>query len=753
MRPIAFLPVFVVLAVGIGMIAANTGGSPAGLTASAQAQAPILTYDQLEIPFFDAWVRSPHADLTSLSFTYWNSTDPLAVPTTCAKCHSNQGFHDFIGLDGSQAGVVDEPAAPGILQCTTCHNDVTVAKAEVVMPSGELLTGLGREAVCMECHQGRQSGVSVAGAIERAGVDHDAVMDAQGFLNIHYYAAAATLYGADAGGGFEYPGKRYEPRFEHVSEFATCQTCHDPHSLQLDAASCATCHTGVETVADLKDIRMPGSFVDYDGDGDITTGIYYELSNLRSILFGLIQQYAADVVGRPIGYADGNPYYFFDLDGDGQISREEQTRANAYNTFTPRLLAAAYNYQVAKKDPGGYAHNAKYLIQIVYDSIEDLAGALGANTMALTRPGDEPAGEFLASAGGLDVASLRDALALTQVVDLGVIERLHRDDAGHFDAASQAWRYWDGAGAVPATCSTCHAGGGLPFFVANGVQIAHAPTQGMQCTTCHVAEDDFGLLEIASVRFPSGADLSFGTSGDNLCAVCHQGRASTGTVDARIGAIEDDVVSDRLGFINVHYFSAAASRFGGEAMGGYQYAGQDYVGFWPHDPDVGTCTQCHDPHNQQIDIVSTCSDCHAGVATVADLRDIREFPGDFDGDGDESVGTYYEIYAMVNMLNEAMQAYARDVVGTPIVYSSAAHPYFYIDANGNGVADPEEINRGNMYATWTPRLLRAAYNYQYAKKDTGGYAHNSQYIIQLLHDSIADLGWDVSGMHRPSDPF
>ena len=760
MRPVALLPVFVVLAIGVAVFAIHAGGPAAGLaTVSAQAEAPALSYDQVEIPFFDTWVRSPHADLTSLSFTYWNATDPLAVPVTCAKCHSNRGFHDYIGLDGSAAGVVDEPAAPGIIQCSTCHNEVTVAQTEVRMPSGALLTDLGREAVCMECHQGRASGATIVTAIERAAVDHDAVMEGQGFVNIHYYAAAATLYGADAGAGFEYPGKRYEARFEHVSTYATCQSCHDPHSLQIDVASCATCHAGVETIADLRDIRAAGSLVDYDGDGDITTGIHTELTNLRAMLFGLIQGYAAEVVGKPIGYADGHPYFFFDLDGDGAISREEQTRANAYNTFTPRLLAAAYNYQVAKKDPGGYTHNAKYLIQIVHDSIEDLAGALGGTTMGLARPGDEPAlaaapvGEVLASAGGLDFGSLRDALALAPVVDLGVIERLHRDDAGHFDGTSRAWRYWDAQGAVPAACSTCHTGGGLPFFIANGVQIAHAPTQGMQCTTCHVSESDFGLLTLESVRFPSGAVLSFGTSGDNMCAVCHQGRASTTTVDARIGSIEDDVVSDRLGFINIHYFSAAASRFGGEAMGGYQYAGRDYVGFWPHDPDVGTCTQCHDPHNQQVDIANTCSDCHSGVMTVADLRGIREFPGDFDGDGDESAGTYYEISNMVGMLNEAVQAYARDVVGTPIVYSSLAHPYFYIDANDNGVADPEEVNRPNMYVTWTPRLLRAAYNYQYAKKDPGGYAHNSQYVIQLLHDSLADLGWDVSGMHRPTDPF
>ena len=104
MRPIAFLPVLIVLAIGIGLIAANTGGSPAGLTASAQGEAPILTYDQLEIPFFDSWVRSPHADLTSRSFTYWNNSDPVAVPARCAKCHANEGYHDFVGYDGAARG-------------------------------------------------------------------------------------------------------------------------------------------------------------------------------------------------------------------------------------------------------------------------------------------------------------------------------------------------------------------------------------------------------------------------------------------------------------------------------------------------------------------------------------------------------------------------------------------------------------------------------------------------------------------------
>lgn len=746
MRWMVITTIALVALLGVGLIA-GTGKAPGGLTVSAQGNPVTMSYDHVKIPFFESWMGSPHADLTSRSFTNWNSADPPLVPVTCAKCHSSAGFHDFIGLDGSAAGVVDNPAAPGVLQCTTCHNDVTVAKTEVTMPSGMTLGDLGREAVCMECHQGRQSGANVSAAIARSGVvDHDAVMESQGFLNIHYYAAAATLYGADAGGGFEYPGKVYERRFEHVSEFATCQSCHDPHSLQLNVLSCATCHTGVETLEDLRSIRMPGSLVDYDGDGDITTGIYTELYNLRAILFGLIQAYADEVVGKPIGYADGNPYYFNDLDGDGQISREEQTRANAYTTFTPRLLAAAYNYQVAKKDPGGYTHNAKYLIQIVYDSIEDLASALNATTVALQRPGDAPI-PMLASATPL-YSDLQASLSATRVVDLGVIERLHRNDSGHFDSTGRAWRNWDAAGAVPATCSTCHSSDGFAFFLQHGTQIAQAPSQGMTCTTCHVAEDDFAVIDLEAVRFVSGATAAFDHSGDNLCMVCHQGRASGPTLDSRIRAIPDDEVSSTLAFLNIHYAPAAATRFGADVQGGYQYAGKEYVGFWPHDADAATCTQCHDPHNGRIDL-PLCSDCHGSVGSVAEIRAFREFFDDFNGDGNTEQGTYYEIQSMIYMLRDAIELHAREVIGAPIGYADA-NPYWFNDLDGDGAISREEQNRNNAYSSFTPRLLRAAYNYQFAKKDKGAYAHNPLYVIQLLHDSLESLGVDVSSMERPT---
>ncbi|HMB23956.1 MAG TPA: hypothetical protein VKP08_14035, partial [Anaerolineales bacterium] len=58
----------------------------------------------------------------------------------------------------------------------------------------------------------------------------------------------------------------------------------------------------------------------------------------------------------------------------------------------------------------------------------------------------------------------------------------------------------------------------------------------------------------------------------------------------------------------------------------------------------------------------------------------------------------------------------------------------------------------NFSGNWTPRLLEAAYNYQYTQKDPGAFVHNPKYVIQFLIDSIADLGGDVSKYTRPEVP-
>jgi hypothetical protein len=221
-------------------------------------------------------------------------------------------------------------------------------------------------------------------------------------------------------------------------------------------------------------------------------------------------------------------------------------------------------------------------------------------------------------------------------------------------------------------------------------------------------------------------------------------------VNNAIGDAPGDEVLEGLGFKNVHYFAAGATLFGDEAQGAYQYEGQEYVGRNEHVGGFDTCTECHSTHELEVEFAE-CADCHEGVETAEDLETIRVSETDYDGDGDVTEGIAGEIDTMAEALMVAIQAYANNNAATDsIVYDSHGYPYFFIDTNGDGEATPDEANYGNRYVTWTPDLLRAAYNYQYSQKDPGAYAHNAQYVMQVLYDSLADMGGDVTGMTRPT---
>lgn len=331
------------------------------------------------IPFFHDWAGSPHAKADARAFTNWNEDGE--IPEACARCHSTPGFLDYIGADGSAAGVVDRKAPTGsVIGCGACHNEATLGMSAVTFPSGLRVEDLGAEARCMTCHQGRTSGASVNKAV--AGQAEDTVVPELEFINIHYRAAGATLMGSLARGGYEYEGRAYASQRRHPAPFNSCITCHELHSVAPKAEPCAACHDGVTDRKSLASIRR--NRTDHDGDGDVAEGIAAEIEALHGRLLAAIQIYAKDVAGKPIGY-DGHahPYFFNDLSGDGAIGEDEAAAPNKYASWTPRLLKAAYNYQFVAKDPGAYAHNAPYALQLLHDSLADLSEA---NADGLSRP-------------------------------------------------------------------------------------------------------------------------------------------------------------------------------------------------------------------------------------------------------------------------------------------------------------------------------------------------------------------------------
>jgi len=463
-------------------------------------------------------------------------------------------------------------------------------------------------------------------------------------------------------------------------------------------------------VEDLKKVRMVSSAKDYDGDGNVTEGISEEIAGLQEALMAELQKYATATAGAEIKYDAATYPYFMGADG------------KAYTNWTPRLAKAAYNYQVSVKDPGAFAHNPKYIIELLHDSIADLGGD---------------------------------------------VTKMAREDAAHFAGNTMPFRDWDEAGEVPFGCVKCHTATGLPTFLHNGGSVVVTGTgstvitgvgnmpvsNGFMCSTCHDTSNFPNRLTIASVTFPSGktaslggkdADGKFVADDSNICISCHQGRESTTSMNNALKGKDDNAVDAKISFKNVHYLGAGATLFGSEAAGAYQYADKEYVGQNQH--PVNKCLGCHDAHALEPKL-DTCKGCHQ----TDKVEEIRA-PGnttDYDGDGNVTEGMKGEITTLSDALFAEIQKYAA-ANSQPILYDTASYPYYFLDANNDG--KPDTTDKGAVVAyngNWTPKLLRAAYNYQYVQKDPGAFVHNPQYVIQFLIDSIADLGGDVSTYTRP----
>jgi hypothetical protein len=694
-------------------------------------------------PNMAEWMGSPHNDTTAEAFKHWDTTADKSVPVTCAQCHTTSGYQDFLGADGSAVGKVDKPVAIGeTINCNACHNSATAALTAVTFQNGVKVTDLGPEARCMECHQGRATQKSVDDQIAKfKATDPDAVVPPItnadntksnfGFINVHYFAAALTLYGGQVNGAYQYAGQTYDYKNQHTQGVDTCVACHDPHTTNVQTSKCAECHTNVKGTADLQNIREVSSEIDYNGNGNVKEGIAAEVKGMEDNLTKAIQAYAKDVIKVGIVYDPAtNPYFFQDKNNTGKPDKDDKGAAIAYANWTPRLLEAAYNLQVAIKDPGAFAHNPKYTIEFLYDSASDLNSKL------------------------------------TTKIDMS---KMHRDDAAHFAGNTTPFRDWDATGEVPAGCARCHSAGGLPQFLHNGGKlfltsaglqvtgvVGQPVANGFQCTTCHDGDNFPNRLAVTNVQFPSGATLTFSTKKDdkgnlvpvdaNLCLECHQGRESTASVNMSLTAFKDlDKADPKITFRNVHYLAAGATLFGTNAKGMYEYTGKTYLGQNMHTDGYNTCTDCHDAHTQEVK-VADCASCHN---KSTDPKTFRKTKDNYIGSKDNNEPMAVVVDTFKAKLYATIQKYAKDKAGTAIVYDPASYPYFFLDKDGDGKPDVDAKGSPLSYNAFTPRLVEAAYNLQYVTKDPGAFAHNPKYVIQGMYDSIQDLGGDMTGLVRP----
>lgn len=368
------------LGAGLFLTACVSAGAPI----AAPVVAPVVDCPTIATPipvnYFELWESSPHADDEAEAFRHWDAETPQEIPVTCAKCHSRTGFLDFLGADGTAAEVVDNPAkVDTTITCYTCHNEATYSLDNAIFPSGVRVGGLGPEARCINCHQGRASTQMLNIRITEANlINDDTPSPDLKFLNSHS-TSGATPFGSEVHGAYEYKDESYRGRFSRGNDFFACTRCHDQHTLAVKVESCIGCHTFGSV--EVKNIRVNST--DMDGDGNIVEGIAFEIEGLHADLYAAIQAYARDTAELPIAYdLAHHPYFFIDTNSNGLVDPEEANSENGYNRWTPRLLRAAYNYNYVSHDAGAFAHNSVYIAQVLFDSLADI----GADTSGMVRP-------------------------------------------------------------------------------------------------------------------------------------------------------------------------------------------------------------------------------------------------------------------------------------------------------------------------------------------------------------------------------
>jgi hypothetical protein len=283
----------------------------------------------------------------------------------CQKCHTNEGFIAY-----TQKGEPDpkeyivEPSQPG---CFTCHmphekGDFSLRIITPVTLANGKIFDVGHGNLCANCHKATTDAAKMVVAVPSNKIDAD--------WGPHRGPQADIVRGTNA---YEFPGKKYGSSAHKDILNDGCISCHmnlpvgravglshqvGGHSFQiagetLNLSACNSCHRGVTQAPQAAVFNIIAQ-EDYDHNGKKEP---YQLE-VQGLLDQLVNKDGT-------GLLQSLEPPFYNADGSFHFVKSDAARSAAE-------VGALYNYRMIVNDRSLGIHNAKYVIQILYDSIQAL---------------------------------------------------------------------------------------------------------------------------------------------------------------------------------------------------------------------------------------------------------------------------------------------------------------------------------------------------------------------------------------------
>jgi hypothetical protein len=353
-----------------------------------------------------------------------NTTLPLVTSTSfaCNQCHQGLGAIDFINnVEGTSSARV--LWGDVTVTCWTCHDphasqidanvripvklsiNTTYFADPVKNPNGginkfmdgtDIPSNVGNGIICLFCHQGRESGLTVFLNIKKnTTVDPYTNPDARltginSFQNPHYLESGAILWAKNNWeyifGGTPQTYSSGIPQHQQLN----CMGCHmgeaspngleGGHTWRPRIETCQQCHGSVSGFQDIL------ASADWDGNGKRESA-FLEIGAVIDPVagtgnFGLMGQVRQALAAKGI---------FYNPNGPGQYFFTSEAFTTQFTAWTTNTLTAAFNLSFLYKAGNcRYVHNPFYSAQILQDSLR----ALGVTPTGVRPAGDRNATDY-----------------------------------------------------------------------------------------------------------------------------------------------------------------------------------------------------------------------------------------------------------------------------------------------------------------------------------------------------------------------